>query len=75
MMNGPTQLVNLESSNQELGIQLLKALSYKKAFEELEKEILFNASIGKAVAWNTMPEILNQIKKSNHINDETTRNI
>ena len=74
-MNSQLKQINIESSNRELESQLIQLSVYKKAFEEIEHEILFNASIGKCAAWNSMPEILKQIKKSNNINDETTKTI
>jgi len=75
MMNGLTQQINSESTNRELESQLIQLSVYKKAFEEIEHEILFNASIGKCSAWYSMPDILNQIKKSNNINNGNTKNI
>ena len=66
-MNDITKEVNAESANQELQIQLNKAQKYQKAFEELEKEILFNASINKYVAWKALPYILKYIKEKYYI--------
>jgi len=74
-MDNLTKQINMESDNQELQIQLIKAQKYQRAFEEVEKEILFNASIGKCAAWNTMPDIINQIKKSNNINNGNIKTI
>ena len=67
-MDNITKEVNAESANQELQIQLTKAQKYKRAFEELEKEIIFNASMDKYVAWRTLPYVLKYIKEKNNIN-------
>ena len=66
-MDNLTKQVNAESANQELQIQLTKAQKYQKAFEELEKEIIFNASMDKYVAWRTLPYVLAYIKEKNFI--------
>jgi len=66
-MDNITKEVNAESANQELQIQLTKAQKYKRAFEELEKEIIFNASMDKYVAWRTLPYVLKHIKEKNNI--------
>ena len=67
-MDNITKEVNAESANQELQIQLTKAQKYKRAFEELEKEIIFNAFMDKYVAWKTLPYVLEYIKEKNNIN-------
>ena len=66
-MDNLTKQINMESDNQELQIQLIKAQRYQRAFEEVEKEILFNASMDKYVAWKTLPYVLKYIKEKNNI--------
>ena len=66
-INGLTQQVNVESANQELQIQLIKAQKYQIAFDQLVKEIEFCENIKTLSAWKTLPHVLKYIKEKNNI--------
>ena len=66
-MDSINKQLALESANQELQMKLLEALAYKRAFEEMEKEISYNQAMHESIAWRTLPKMLKYIKRTNNI--------